>query len=881
MVKGNGILKDFNTKYEKIVKLIRDAIKDDLTVLDLSCDDIDVLPTEIKEAQQIRYLNVSGNNLKSLPESIGKLKNLKELVANDNQLTELPKSLEKLKNLKALYLSSNFIRKFPPIISSIPSLSEIDLSHNEITDIPETLSITELTYLDIEENKIYHFPKEILKRNFIYGLNLSGNPINNIPQEIFNYTNDCAKGVKNYFDSIEKEQVTHLYEVKLLIVGRGQVGKTCLSRKLMNPNYEVTHAEDSTEGIHINKWNLACSYKETHKDITINIWDFGGQEIYHATHQFFLTKRSVYLFVWDARQEEDYVSFDYWLNIIALLSNNSPVIIVQNKVDDRVKEIQQSLYKEKYPNIIGFHKTSCISGRGIVPLIDELKSTISKLQHLGDELPNSWLSIRDFLEKDNRNYIEYTEYIEICHRYGLDEKKAGFLSDYFHDLGIILHFRDDEILQDIIILKTEWGTDAVYKVLDNESITEEKGRFTFRDVRNIWSENKFQGKHLQLLQLMKKFELCFQLNNTMHYIAPALLPTEEPKLTYLEKREYKEYYWVDNDNVIFEYHYTFMPAGIFTRFMVKMHGYIEHDFYWRNGVYLNFEGTAAKVVNNPLNRKISIRLRGSSPKNLLAIIRFHISEIHKTLNNPEVKEMIPCNCSECETKPKLYEYSILLNASKKGIPEIQCHKSFNLVSVDKLLEGIPRKIDPEKLGIKKYEVNIFEGFSEVEELKKGQNELKKGQENITNNLDSLKSALVEDLLSSINESDRRLVKEIQQQIEKQIIPKEKILTFIKLVQESLLDITKKFGENDSMIEKANKLSEVINSDPDLKGKFKLSIPIIPTVLKYEKELSWDLKALFAEIKNDFGEGNIFTKNIEENSHSSTEYRISENPTTSS
>jgi hypothetical protein len=32
------------------------------------------------------------------------------------------------------------------------------------------------------------------------------------------------------------------------------------------------------------------------------IWDFGGQEIQHSTHQFFLTTRSLYLLVVDARK---------------------------------------------------------------------------------------------------------------------------------------------------------------------------------------------------------------------------------------------------------------------------------------------------------------------------------------------------------------------------------------------------------------------------------------------------------------------------------------------------------------------------------------------------------------------------------------------------
>lgn len=834
---------------DEVLKIITDSIDSDLIELDLSHMELFSLPVEITMAQQIKYLNLSGNFLSYLPDFIGDLVNLEELIIRDNGIRELPKSLTKLKKLKGLYASYNLIKEFPKIINEIPSLIDIELNNNEIISIPSNLKLPNLKFLALEGNKIYHFPKNIIKENNILGLLLNSNPINNIPLEIYDYQSDCIEEIKNYFDAIEKDQSSHLYEVKLLIVGRGQVGKTCLSRKLMNPNYEITFKENTTEGIHINKWNLACDYNKMQKDVAINIWDFGGQEIYHTTHQFFLTKRSIYLFVWDARQEEDYVSFDYWLNIITLLSDNSPVIIVQNKVDDRVKEIQQSLYKETFPNIIGFHKTSCLSRLGIIPLIDEIKTTISNLKHIGDELPNSWLQIRKIIEDDKRYYIEYNEYIDICNKHGLDNTSATYLSEYFHDLGVILHFSDDEILQYIVILKTEWGTDAVYKILDNNSITETQGRFTFKDIKSIWIENKFKDKHLELLQLMKKFELCFQIKDTKHYIAPSLLPTEEPPLIYIENKEQKTYFWSDTDNVTFEYHYIFMPAGIFNRFMVKMHNYIEHNFYWRNGVFLNFEDTIAKVLNNPLSRKIIIKIRGRNPKYFLSIIRFHINEIHKTLNNPSVKEMIPCICNSCKIEPRLFEYNILLTAIKKGIKTIQCHKSFKAVDILKLLEGIPKASDNNIFSLKK---EILKARENIEELKKQNDSIIK--QNIL--LSELGNNINNNLINLISQSEKRIVYQIQNKINTDEINKLEMIRIIDTVQKSILEISDKFGEEDPMIEESKKLNNEITSYSDLKGKLKLSIPIIPTILKYEKELSWDLKKAFKKIKNNFYAGNL-------------------------
>ena len=89
--------------------------------------------------------------------------------------------------------------------------------------------------------------------------------------------------------------------------------------------------EISTEGFDITDWNVNISGLEHTNNISIHLWDFGGQEIYHSTHQFFLTTRSIYLYVLETRRDESLDDFYYWLNIIKLLGGNNPVIVVVNK----------------------------------------------------------------------------------------------------------------------------------------------------------------------------------------------------------------------------------------------------------------------------------------------------------------------------------------------------------------------------------------------------------------------------------------------------------------------------------------------------------------------------------------------------------------------
>ena len=101
------------------------------------------------------------------------------------------------------------------------------------------------------------------------------------------------------------------------------------------------------------------------QDIRLNIWDFGGQEIMHATHQFFLTKRSLYVLVLDSRLEEEENRLEYWLKIIQSFGEDPPIIIVGNKVDQQALDLDRNGLQTKYPTICAFVETSCAKDQGI------------------------------------------------------------------------------------------------------------------------------------------------------------------------------------------------------------------------------------------------------------------------------------------------------------------------------------------------------------------------------------------------------------------------------------------------------------------------------------------------------------------------------------
>jgi len=580
----------------------------------------------------------------------------------------------------------NTIKFIPDEILKLTKLAKLDLSNNEIEIVSEAISsFKDLQYLHLNNNKLKDIPAKVVAMPSLKKLYLDDNPFEMIPPEII------ARGidsVRNFFKELDEKDF--LYEAKLIIVGEGRVGKTCIANALTDPNYSLADAS-STEGISITRWIIPKSEVTAYndkiqRDLQINLWDFGGQEIYHSTHQFFLTKRAVYLLVTESRKEDRHDDFYYWLNIIRLLGDNSPVFMVLNKCDQPTKELPIKEYMENFPNIKGFSKISLAEDYKdtFVQFKNHLATLASNLPHIGNPLPKTWVDIRIDLEDlklSGKNYITENEYLEICKKRYRPTDSALFLSEYFHDLGVMLHFQKDLELKETVFLNHEWITKGVYKVLDDKIVINQKGRFTTDDIQRIWHEEDYKAKTRELLSLMKnkKFDLCFELSNG-DFLVPRLLPVDEI-----------EHNWInDVENLKFEIHYNFMPKGILTRLIVKMNQDIDEELFWRYGVILHYDGTRAIVREKYFENKISIELKGNHKREFLFMIRKAINEIHRDFNQLDFEEMVPCSCNFCRTlvEPNFYQFSLLQRYEQKGLHKIVCQKSLDEVDVSSLISEI-------------------------------------------------------------------------------------------------------------------------------------------------------------------------------------------------
>jgi len=399
-----------------------------------------------------------------------------------------------------------------------------------------------------------------------------------------------------------------------------------------------------------------------------------------------LTRRSVYILVWNARKSRDYEHIFYWLHTIEAFGEDSPVILVLSKLNERDDDLNMKDLKEKFPHIIGLHKIDSEDGTGISALTDIIRQTAWNLPHMRTLWIESWFKVRSILEKDGRNWINYSNFKEICTKEGLDEKQIDILDEYLHDLGVIIHFKDRIGLQDMVILKPEWATKAFYQILDTNSVRKRNGILLHSELKYIWNPDIYpQEIYPQLLELINKFELAYALPDKKNHLVAELLPSTEP-----------DFDWDYTDNLRFYYSYDFLPAGVMTRFIVRVHQDLERkngmDICWREGAVMHRDDTRALIKVKPSEKRIEIRIHGNretGKRELLAIICNQFDHINRQIKKIKISQEIPCKCSDdCSYR---FNYEQLLMAEKVGKETVDCQVSWNEVQLSLLLDGYRRE----------------------------------------------------------------------------------------------------------------------------------------------------------------------------------------------
>lgn len=666
--------------------------------LDLNANKIIEIPNKINGLENLIRFYVNENKIIKISNDISKLNNLKIFGANKNLLTEIPDGICNLKNLVTLKLNSNRISEIPESISKLTNLEELFLLSNKISIINENISgMVNLKRLLLNSNQINKLPDQITSLQMLMTLNLSNNLITEIPQDIVNLhhlrkfnlnNNPIVNNLKeieelnpqeliSYLLSIQKSDVKPLNEAKILVVGDERVGKTSIINRIVGNDFDKN--QTTTEGIDI------LNYKFSN-EIKTNIWDFAGQEITHQTHQFFLSTRSLYLYVIDAQKEDNDSTIFDWLEIIKSTAGNSPIIIVINRIDENSGyKFDEYRYKKDF-NIVDIIYTSALYNKNVNVLTKSIESTIENLENVKNSLAKEWFDVKAELEKfasDNKDYIERETFENICNSKGVStELEQNALLKILDEIGTVVSYTNKR-LHNVQIINPLWITNAVYKVIRSGLLTD-NAILSENNFKEIFSaDDRYKERHyIWIIDLLNQFEISFDIASNKILI-PSKLPTNQPNFC-LESFQ-------SGLNLRYKYK-SKLKKSVISQFIVKLNDYIDRSEevpYWKRGVFLKYYDCNAVVISDEEKKTINISIskKGKQGRDFLSIIRYVFREINS--QSTEVSEEIPLILDGNIVGYKDYEYLVSLeNNNIREVPfEVDLPSKFHTFNVANLLDG--------------------------------------------------------------------------------------------------------------------------------------------------------------------------------------------------
>ncbi|WP_175471885.1 COR domain-containing protein [Geodermatophilus telluris] len=577
---------------------------------------------EIARVAQTRgtSLRLAGRGLRAIPPEIGDLVALRELDLRSNLLTELPASIGRLVNLRELHLDANRLKALPEEIVGLRKLQHLGVSSNRLESLPERVgSLTALKSLHLRGNQLTVLPRSLgrLDLNRGGGLLLEGNPFKDpLPSLI-------ASGITNlltYLRSLDDGEPQ--YEAKLLLVGEGEVGKSSLLARMRGESF--IEGRSTTHGIEIRRLELDHP-SLVGSQIVLNAWDFGGQEIYRITHQFFFSRRCMYLVVWNPRQGREANEVEDWVRRIRLrVGEDAKVLIVATHSDIRRPELDYNSLRSRFPTIIvGNHAIDSKSGSGLQELRSSLAQESSLLPQMGELLSRKWALARQEILGLPEPQISHFEFSTVAIKHGLGIDETTALAALLHDLGHIVHYGDDAGLKDIVVLQPEWLTKAIGYVLEDVGTREAGGILDHTRLREIWqsAEDDYPERYYPyFLRLMEKFDVSYRLPNTHASLIGQLVPYERPEIPWMQDGD-------ANRRLSLVCVMNEEAPGLIAWLTVRNNRF-SAGVHWRKGVFFRHQAYASEaLLEITAERTLLLDVRAPSPDYFFSVLRDGIEDL--------------------------------------------------------------------------------------------------------------------------------------------------------------------------------------------------------------------------------------------------------------
>jgi internalin A len=595
---------------------------------------------------------------------LGAVPTLEWLDCSRTQVSDLT-PLKDLPGLATLLCPQTQVFDLAPL-KVLSNLRFLDCSETRVTDLTPLKGLPSLAYLNCSGCRLTTVSGDFWLTPSLNNLILFGTYIQGIPAEVLSQRpfQSCLESLRAHLHDLNAghEPVS---DVKLMVLGNGRIGKTQICRRLRGEEYD--ESIQSTHGIMVTSATLAQS---SGTDLTrLQIWDFGGQDIYLGTHALFMRSRAVFPLVW-IPETENIVEYRhegilfrnrplaYWLDYVRQLGGTEcAILIIQARCDKPEDERIHPPVSDESLGAFPFRKLLHYSGRfdrGRAALDEALQEAAAWLQSREGiaTIGAGRFRVKQRLEKmrdddaarpppeRHHRTITYDHFISIC-------KDAGGITApeyallYLHNAGTV--FYRQGLFNDQIIIDQAWALEAIYSVFNRDKcyrqLLRQKGRFTRSDLAEwVWDGAGYGVKEQELfLTMMQSCDVCFvhrggvpNKNIEAEYIAPDLLP-ERPDIEIAQK-------WDSGlPTETAQFTYSLLTSGLM-RAIISRIGHqagLAAD-YWRTGVYVYESRTGSRALIEQettagLQGRIRIQTQRGDAKALLERLTALVDEAQRRI----------------------------------------------------------------------------------------------------------------------------------------------------------------------------------------------------------------------------------------------------------
>jgi hypothetical protein len=812
--------------------------------LDLSNNNLATLPDWFGELTNITTLALGRNRLGTVPEALSGLTRLKNLDLYKTGLSYLPKWFERFQSLRELQLGSNYFPEVPTVIRQLDSLTSLkiyncgldqlpqwigelkqlrvlEIDANNLTTIPTTLSqLSRLTYLEIgghfdgenPGNPLKTLPEHIGQLRALHTLNVRDCQLTDLPTslaELHRLTtldlddnplnlelaaayDEGLASVKRYLRAKAGAQVL-LNEAKLILIGEGEVGKSCLLAALRGD--EWVENRDTTHGIEIKSVELTDPI--TKKRITMNGWDFGGQRVYRPTHQLFFSSPAVYLVIWKPREGPQQGFVKEWITLIKHREPDAKILVVATHGGPGGR--QPDIDRQEIWDVFGKHtvidffrveskppkfdkRTRKWTGtcKGIKELRDAIARVAASLPEVGRSVPKRWNDVRGALMETGQAFLPLENILVICADHKMAKDEASDFLRVSHRLGHLIHYEHDPILQNVVVLKPDWLATAISFVLDDEETRKNHGLVKSSRLGKLWTDKSREAEfrypaavHSMFVNLMQRFDLSYRVagsplggqddeTSLIAQLVPDVRPQDEISREWPESPYGGYEQQLQICRIVDGKGQSATAEGLFYQLIVRLHKLSlgREDFnrsvHWQRGLIIDDDYNGRALLEY-IGNDVHITVRAPYPANLLAVLTREVKWLVEDFwEGLRCEIVVPCiePCGKNAPSTGVFEVQKLIAFKRQGMSMFPCTASGcdQLQDIRGLLQNAPIAQRPP------IELLLTEGFadmrSRLDELRRQNSALDQNLRRIMSQVEDAFRGVMQTLTDEAKEAPR-------------------------------------------------------------------------------------------------------------------------------